>query len=133
MAKYDFTRYSIDTEAGKASPVLEHEYRPVDYDKDIAVRCEHFKAGEKMKYAAVRVDGTFYFDYSRIFADKVLSINGLTLTVTDGKTGKPKDIAVTEPEVLVSFPDTGIVRDIVRNTALHLVNGESLTETELKN
>lgn len=131
--KYDFTDYSMDTTLEKASPVLEHEYRPVKDDQDIIVRCEHFTAGEKMKYAAVRTDGTFYFDYARIFADKTTSIEGLTLTFRDAKTGKATDVKITDPYVLVGMPDKGIVSEIVRETALHLINGESLTEKEEKN
>ncbi len=131
--KYDFTDYRMDTDAEKASPVLEHEYRPVKDDQDIVVKCEHFKAGEKMKYAAVRTDGSFYFDYARIFADKTTSIQGLTLTFRDARTGKPKDVNVTDPYMLVGMPDKGIVSEIVRETALHLINGESLTEKEEKN
>lgn len=131
--KYDFTQYRMNTDEAKASPVLEHDFTPVDDDKDIVVHCTHFRAGEKMGFASMRQDGTFSFDYRRIFERKVQGISGLKLTVTDARTGKPKELEVTDAETLLSFPDTGIASEIVTRTALHLISGDSLTEEEQGN
>ena len=131
--KYDFTAYKVRTDADKASPVLEHEFRPVKDDEDIVVRCRHFRGGEKMAFASMKSNGTASFDYRGIILSQVDSIRGLVLTVTDDATGKDKDIEVKDAETLLSFPDEGIISTIVTNTALHLVAGDSLTEEERGN
>lgn len=131
--KYDFTAYKVRTDADKASPVLEHDYRPVKDDEDIIVRCRHFRAGEKMTHAQVKRDGSATFDYRGIVRSQVISIKGLVLTVTDEKTGAEKDIEVKDAETLLSFPDEGIISTIVTGTALHLITGDSLTEEEQGN
>ena len=139
--KYDFTAYKVNTDAEKASPILEHDYRPIDDDPDIVVRCRHFRAGEKMGYASLKpvkdmkgeVKATASFDYRAIIQDQVDSISGLVVTITDEKTGKPKEIEIKDADTLVSFPDGGVIHDIVNNTAIHLISGDSLTEAEQGN
>lgn len=139
--KYDFTAYRVNTDEDKASPILEHDYKPIDDDPDIVLRCRHFRAGEKMTYASLKpvkgatgeVKATASFDYRAIILNQVDSISGLVLTVTDDKTGKPKDIEVKDAETLIAFPDAGVVHDIVNNTAIHLISADSLTEAEQGN
>ena len=97
--KYDFTAYKVKTDADKASPILEHDYKPVKDDEDIVVRCRHFKAGQKMQYASFTRDGSASFDYRGIFLNQVDSIRGLVLTVTDAKTNAEKDIEVKDAEI----------------------------------
>ena len=131
--KYNFTAYKVKTDADKASPILEHDYKPVKDDEDIVVRCRHFKAGQKMQYASFTRDGSASFDYRGIFLNQVDSIRGLVLTVTDAKTNAEKDIEVKDADTLLSFPDEGIISTIVTGTALHLIAGDSLTEEERGN
>lgn len=130
MAKYDFTKYRAITDAEKVSPRLEHDYRPIEDDKDIVVKVEYFKAGEKGTFVDINQDGAASFNMARIFAKKAISISGLVLTVTDDKTDKPKEITITEPRDLLQFPDEGVIHDIVQNTAHHLIGGDSLNENE---
>ena len=130
MAKYDFTKYKANTEAEKVSPHLEHEFRPIKDDQDIVVKCSYFKAGERTGFIDFSEGRSASFNFRRVFQKKVISIEGLVLTVTDEKTDKPKDIVVSDPQVLLNFPDVGIVNDIVTEVARHIVNADELTEDE---
>lgn len=128
--KYDFTKYAVNTQEEKAVPNLEHEFRPIKDDPDIVVKVEYFKAGEKIGYADLKEGGTFSYNFRRIFERKVISIRGLVLTVTDKKTNKPAEVAITDPKVLVQYPDEGIIADLINGVGRHLIHGDELTEDE---
>lgn len=133
MAKYDFTKYKMNTKAEKAVPILEHEFKPIKDDPEITVTCLYFKAGEKSSFVELTEDGRAVFDFRRIFEKKVRRISGLVVTITDETSGKPNDVAITDPQTLLAFPEGGIADDIITATALHLVKADNLTENEQGN
>ncbi len=129
--KYDFTNFSFDTIEDKAIPRLEHEFRPIEDDPDIVVKCNYFKAGEKGTFIDVSAkEERATFNFRRIVEKQVISISGLVLTVTDAKTGKPLDFAVKDPETLLSLPDVGIVNQMVQSIANHLISNDTLSEKQ---
>lgn len=118
-----------DIDFNKANPKLLHKYIPdTDWNLDqdegeqIYVMCEHFTSGEMNSYMTFNREGKLSYDFMRIAKDKVKEIHNCYV---DG-------IELTWEQFL-AMPASAYGNSLVMNIALHLVNSDSLTESEAKN
>lgn len=128
MATFDFKNLEVKTDKDKAIPVIEHTYLPLKDFPDVVVTCDYFKAGEKVKYMTFNDNGKMSLDITKIFRDKVKSIAGLTVKLKGGK-----ELAITDADTLLAFPDSGVFSAIVLATSTHIATADDLTEDEVKN
>jgi len=96
-------------------------------DLSLKVQIKPMLNGEMANYAAAS-ESAQRIDFRSIVKDKVVAIEGLNVTYSDGETGEIKT-----GEELVSMPRDNALEAVFMQIALCVLNSSRLTEDEEKN
>jgi len=111
----------------KASPAHMVWAYPNPDDLSLKVQIKPMLNGEMANYAAAS-ESAQRIDFRSIVKDKVVAIEGLNVTYSDGETGEIKT-----GEELVSMPRDNALEAVFMQIALCVLNSSRLTEDEEKN